>query len=226
VIVVSLRLGVGVMAALGLALLLEWTLPDGGGDAAPVAALRLARGAPKTPLIERAAANWAETILARPLFSASRRPPRVAAGARDDSAPDEARLSGIMISRFGRRAIFAPAGGGKPLVLGEGAQVNQSTIRSISPDRVVLASGTVLVPAFDKNRVPTAYTPPFQPPVPNFPNAPFVNGNIPNGGFALPRMPQPPQIQPQEAQPGQPGDGQAVPPAPPFRGPIIPNRRE
>jgi hypothetical protein len=114
------------------------------------------------------------------------------------------------------------------LVLDVGAAVNESTIRSIDPDRVVLSSGTVLMPAFDKNRTPTVYTPPpFQPPVPNFPNPAFVNGNIPNAGFPLPRMPQPPQVpQPQEADPGQPGEGQPVPVAPPFRGPIIPNRRE
>ncbi len=229
-IAVSLRALLGVTVALLLALLLEWTFPSGGNDKGTVAALRLVHGSPRMPLIERSATNWADTVLARPLFSASRRPPHVAAGTLDNAAPDEARLAGIMIGRFGRRAIFAPSGGGKPLVLAEGAQVNDSTIRRIDPDRVVLSSGTVLTPAFDKNRVPTAYTPPpFPPQVPNFPNPAFINGNIPNGGFGLPRMPQAPQLpQPQDGEAAQPGtaDGQPAPVVPQFRGPIIPNRRE
>jgi hypothetical protein len=205
------------MAVLALVVLLEWTWPGGAEVAAPVAALRLAHGSPKTPLAERAANAWAATILARPLFSASRRPPHVAAGTPDEAAPDEARLAGIMISRFGRRAIFAPSGGGKPLVLGEGAEVNESTIRSIEPDQVVLASGTVLRPAFDKNRVPTAFTPPFQPPIPNMPNGPQPN-------FAFPRIPQ---FQPPQADQSQPGALPGQPGAVPnFRGPMIPNRRE
>jgi len=220
VIVAPLRLLAGVMGALALVVLLEWTWPGGGEVAAP-AALRLAHGSQKTTSIERQANAWADTILARPLFSAGRRPPHAAAGARDEAAPDEARLAGIMIGRFGRRAIFAPSGGGKPLVLGEGAEVNESTIRSIEPNQVVLASGAVLHPEFDKNRVPTAYAPPFQPPMPNgtFPNAP---GPQPN--FAFPRIPQfqPPQAD--QAQPGAP-DGQPAP-APMFRGPMNPNRRE
>jgi hypothetical protein len=212
------------MAALALVVLLEWTWP-GGGMAAPGAALRLPHGSQKTPSIERETNAWAATILARPLFSASRKPPRVASGTHDEAAPDEARLAGIMIGQFGRRAIFAPSGGGKPQVLGEGAEVNESTIRSIEPDRVVLASGAVLRPEFDKNRVPTAYAPPFQPPFqPPMPNGTFPNSAGPQPNFAFPRIPQfqPPQAD--QAQPGAP-DGQPSP-APMFRGPLNPNRRE
>ncbi len=223
-IVAPLRLLAGVMAALALVVLLEWTWPGGGEVAAPSAALRLTHGSQKTPSIERETNAWAATILARPLFSAGRRPPRVAAGSRDEAAPDEARLAGIMIGRFGRRAIFAPGGGAKPLVLGEGAEVNESTIRSIEPGQVVLASGAVLRPEFDKNRVPTAYTPPFQPPMQTMPNGAFPNGGGPQPNFAFPRIPQfqPPQAD--QAQPGAP-EGQPAP-VPVFRGPMNPNRRE
>jgi hypothetical protein len=226
VIIAPVRLLSGALVVMMLILLLEWAQPSGGA-AAPMAALRLMHDSPKMKLAERAASRWATVILARPLFSASRRPPHVAAGARDEAAPDEARLSGILIGGFGRRAIFAPSGGGKPLVLGEGAAVNESTIRSIQPDQVVLASGIVLRPAFDKNRVPTAFTPPFQPPMPSFPNAGFGNGAGPQPNFAFPRVPQLPQLAQPEAEPAQPGaaEGQNVP-APAFRGPFIPNRRD
>jgi hypothetical protein len=216
------RLMAGGVAALALILLLEWVWPGGGNAMAPESVLRLAQGSPKAPLIERAANQWAAIVLARPLLSASRRPPRVAAGPRGDTAPDEARLAGIMIGRFGRRAIFAPAGGGKPLVLAEGEPVNDSTIRSIQPDQVVLASGTVLRPEFDKNRVATAFTPSFQTPGPNISNG-FVNGAAPQPNFAFPRMP----FQPPQPVPGQPGATYGQPATVPiFRGPMNPNRRE
>jgi hypothetical protein len=224
-IAAPLRLTAGVLAALALCLLLEWTLPGNADIAAPAAAPHALRASPKAPLAARQAGTWAEAVLERPLFSISRRPPKVAAGP-SEAAPDEARLSGILIGRFGKRAIFAPQGGGKPLVLAEGSQVNESSIRAIEPDRVILASGAVLKPEFDRNRVPTAFTPPFQPTVPNFPGPGFVGGNMPQPGF--PRIPQMP---PQEGDANQPApaDGQAAQPQPPvpmFRGPNFPNRRE
>jgi hypothetical protein len=167
-------------------------------------------------------------VLDRPLFSISRRPPKATAGP-SAAAPDEARLAGILIGRFGKRAIFAPQGGGKPLVLAEGSQVNESSIRAIEPDRVILASGAVLKPEFDRNRVPTAFTPPFQPPVPNFPAPGFVGGNVAQPGF--PRIPQIPQLQQPDGEAAQapPPDGQPAQPPQPipmFRGQNFPNRRE
>jgi hypothetical protein len=233
---VSRRLLAGAIAALTLILGVEWLAPSGGPTPTPSAALRLGRGTAKTALVARATTEWANSILARPLFSSNRKPPKLAAGAHDEAAPEDARLAGILIGRFGRRAIFAPAAGGKPLVLGENGAVNESTIKSIEPDQVVLANGTVLKPSFDKNRVATAYTPPFQPapfqpaPFQNQITAPgtMVGGNGPQPGFPLPRFAQPVPQQP--VQPATDGDNTESQPAPPqtpvFRGPMTPNRRE
>ena len=223
-----------VLGVLTLVLMLEWVWPSGGGEAEPPGGLHLPRGGPKSSFQARAAAAWAESVLARPLFSISRRPPRVEASAGNAAAPDQARLAGILIGRFGKRAIFAPEGGGKQLVLGEGASVNESTIRSIEPNQVVLASGTVLIPSFDKNRVPSLpFTPPFQPAMQGFPQPGFPNGQMPGGGFPMQRsvMPQPAP----ENEAGDQQDGAAPPavpvpgvpqPVPVFRGPMIPQRRE
>jgi hypothetical protein len=219
-----------VLGVLTLVLLLEWVWPTGSYEAGPPVGLLLPHDGPRARVQARAASAWAESVLARPLFSISRRPPKVQASAGTAAAPDQARLSGILIGRFGKRAIFAPEGGGKPLVLGEGASVNESTIRSIEPNQVVLTSGTVLIPSFDKNRVPSQpYVPPFQPPMQGFPQPPFPNGQLPGGAFPMQRsvMPQP---APEGA--GDQQDGAAVPPpgipqpVPVFRGPMIPQRRE
>ena len=116
--------------------------------------------------------------------------------------------------------------------------MNESTIRSIEPNQVVLASGTVLIPSFDKNRTPSApFAPPFQPAMQGFPQPGFPNGQLPGGGFPMQRsvMPQP-QPQP-DTDTGDQQDGAAPPPAPVpvpglpppvpvFRGPMIPQRRE
>jgi hypothetical protein len=226
------------LGALTLVLMLEWVWPSGLGQAGPSGGLHLPHGAAKASVQARAVSDWAESVLARPLFSISRRPPRVEASAGGTAAPDQARLSGILIGRFGKRAIFAPEGGGKALVLGEGALVNQSTIRSIQPNQVILASGIVLTPSFDKNRVPSApYTPPFQPAMQGFPQPPFPNGQLP-GAFPVQHSVMP---QPQPQQDGDSGDQpDGAPPPPPvavpvpgvpqpvpvFRGPMIPQRRE
>jgi hypothetical protein len=220
-----------VLGALVFVLLLEWVWPEGSAaGAGRLGGLHLTQAAPKAALQARAAADWAATELARPLFSISRKPPRVEASAGTAAAPDAARLSGILIGSFGKRAIFAPEGGGKPLVLGEGAAINESVIRSIEPGQVVLASGTVLTPSFDKNRVPSApFSPGFQPIMPNFQPPGFPNGLMPQPGFPGQRslMPQPPP----NGEAAQDG-AQNVPvpgvptPVPVFRGPMIPQRRE
>ncbi len=228
-ITVSRRLLAGVIATLALSLALEWLLPSGSLPPPSASVLRLGHGNQKVPLVARETAEWTSAILARPLFSSNRRPPKLTAGSHGESAPDEARLSGILIGRFGRRAIFAPTGGGKPLVLGENGAVNDSTIRRIEPNQVVLANGTVLTPSFDKNRVPAAYTPPFAPP--SFPNQMVTPGTVIGGNgvqpnFPLPRFPQPVQPPPPAGNDGDTPDNQPAQPQPPvFRGPI-PNRRE
>jgi hypothetical protein len=228
-IVSPLRALGGLMAVLAVVLLLEWVVPGRGDATVTPGGLHLIGASPKAQLQVRATAAWTNDVLARPLFSISRRPPKIVPGNTGNADAGGARLAGILIGRFWRRAIFAPDGGGKPLVLGEGEAVNDTSIRKIEADKVVLASGEVLKPAFDKNRVPTPYTPPFQPPpfqpgAPNFPNPNFINGQIQPPGF-----PRAPQLQ-QQQQDGDAGqeNGQVAPaPGQPiFRQPMIPNRRE
>jgi hypothetical protein len=73
-------------------------------------------------------------ILNRPLFSPSRRP------LAQTSVPRAGlpRLTGIMISKTGRFAIFAPARG-KPIIATPGDAINNFTIRSIDADAVTVA---------------------------------------------------------------------------------------
>jgi hypothetical protein len=245
-IVDRMRVLACVLGALVLVLLAEWVWPSGWGEPGTMGSLHLPHGAPKASLQARAATEWADSVLARPLFSISRRPARAEPHSGSAAAPDQARLAGILIGQFGKRAIFAPEGGGKPLVLGEGASVNESTIRSIEPGRVILASGTVMTPSFDKNRTPSVpFTPPFQPAFQQ-PNQPFAqpqfpNGQMPGAGFPNQRsvMPQPQPVQPQADTDNDGGDQpetttpQPTPvpvpgvpgPVPIFRGPVIPQRR-
>jgi hypothetical protein len=82
------------------------------------------------------AASWAGTVLARPLFSRTRRPSAIAAPFAA-SSPGLPRLSGIMISPAGKSAIFSPAGG-KPIIAEEGGHVGAFTVRSISANRVTI----------------------------------------------------------------------------------------
>ena len=212
----SPKLLLAVIAALALGVLLVWVAPAADETVARTPAIgRAAKAASGLP--PREAGLWASRILARPIFSISRRPPRESPKKPGEAAPGQARLSGILIGHFGKRAIFAPEGGGKPLVLAEGASVNDSTIARITPNSVILASGVQLRPSFDRNR-PTSFTPGFQPGVPAFPNP-----NFPNNGFTPPQ----PQPQPQ----GDSDNGAAQPatpllPNPMFRGQIMPPRRE
>jgi hypothetical protein len=109
--------------------------------------------------------SWAETITARPLFTIGRRPPKAASN-RPSAASGLPRLSGIIVTRFSRRAIFMPDGG-KPIVLAEGANLDEDTVRLIATDHVVLAGpkgDMTIYPSFDHNRtVPAPVLPPSGP---------------------------------------------------------------
>jgi hypothetical protein len=90
-----------------------------------------------------ATGNWVGTILRRPLFSPDRKPVMPAAsGAAPAPGPADAmpRLSAVLITPGGRKAIFAPAQG-KPLVAGPGARVGAYVVKSISAGQVVLTGG-------------------------------------------------------------------------------------
>ncbi len=158
----------GLLAAMltaALALELRDTTP--AGPPAPDA--RAAQGPAPAPAIGDAASPertqaLAAAILARPLFEQDRRP--VAATQAGPVADGEARLAGIMISPDRRVAIFAPADGGKPSVLGEGAALGPLTVRSIAPGAVtVLSHGKeqVMHPSFAASSATTTPPPPSTP---------------------------------------------------------------
>ena len=196
------------MLAAALALELRDTAPDAAGtqpagsraaptaDAAPPAAA--ADAAP-----DRTEA-LAAAILARPLFEQDRRP--VAETQAGPVADGDARLAGILITPDGRSAIFAPADGGRPTVLREGAALGALTVRAIAPGAVtVLSHGKeqVMHPSFAASSATTT-------PAPPLPTTPFSFGQ---GALAT----RPPGLMP------QPGftTSFAVPAAPPnLLGPI------
>ncbi len=81
---------------------------------------------------------WVNTILGRPLFAPSRRPPSVVSsrGAPPEGLP---RLAGIMQSGDTTVVIFQPASSSKPLVLTQGAEIAGWTITSVGESSVSLA---------------------------------------------------------------------------------------
>jgi hypothetical protein len=216
----------GIIAALLLILCIEW-LPSGEPPLPAITPPKLAAGSHAG---QRAATRdtdtWVTAILSRPLFSIGRRPPKIAAPRSAGTQEGIPRLSGIMIATGFKRAIFAPEGGGKPLVLREGEPLADTAIRDIQPGQVILASGEVLHPAYDKNRVPGSqpYVAPGLP-TPGVMNPSFAPGFQPPG-FQSPNF-QPPNFQPPNFQQPANADGTEPPPSPPpFRGVMMPQRRE
>lgn len=91
-------------------------------------------GSSPTPIVVQ---DWTKTVLARPLFSPSRRPAAtVAAG------PQQPRLAGIVMGPSGRRAIFAGEGDARGIVAEVGQQagawqiraINETTVQVIGPE--------------------------------------------------------------------------------------------
>lgn len=105
--------------------------------------------------------EWVNAILTRPLFSPDRKP--AAAGSVSSAAAVGAlpRLSGILVGPFGRRAIFASEGS-KPMVVGEGGQVSDWTVRVIDTGAVRLTGPggeQVLHPSFARSDSGTSLAP-------------------------------------------------------------------
>jgi hypothetical protein len=166
--------------AFGAILLIEIDRPDrpaiapsaAVGHADPLPALHQLPITPPTPQIA--------AILARPLFSPSRRPPQAKGGKMaDDTGLADSRLAGIVIEPGHRFAIFAPEGA-KLLTVTEGQTVSGWRIEAITPRDVSLTGpdGTrTLQPKFDPNLAPPPQpTPRAAPafPIPNFRAAPGV----------------------------------------------------
>lgn len=105
-------------------------------------------------------AGLMQTVLARPLFSATRRPPAAAAVA-SSAAPEATlpRMTAILIDGDRRSAIFAARAGGKPSVIAEGGHLGPFTVQTIEPQQV-----TVVGPE-GKRTLRTSFDPHPSPPV-------------------------------------------------------------
>ena len=155
------------------------------------------------------------TILARPLFSSTRRPAQDApAAAAADGDLADTRLTGILTEPGRRMAIFAVTGG-KPLKVAEGDEVSGWRVESITPREISLSGpgGTkTLQPKLDPNlagQVP-------QPPVAN-PAAPPPGGR-PQTAAARGRLPVPPPTAGRQPNTTEPISAPGVPrPARPSR---------
>jgi hypothetical protein len=145
------------------------------------------------------------TVLARPLFSSTRRPPQSTANDGPSGADlGDTRLTGIVIEPGLHLAIFA-VNGAKPLRLTEGEAVSGWRIESITAREVSLSgpSGTkTLEPKVDPSLsqgpvpAPTPVNPAARPPTP-----------LPAGAAALPRPGVPPTIpSPPLPRPARPGN--------------------
>ncbi len=120
----------------------------------PAAVGRDTAAAPPADLSPR----WVETLLARPLFSPSRRPLAVA-GPLAAAATPLPRLTGVVVSASTRGAIFAAQAGGKGIVVSEGDWIAGYRVRSIAAGLVILLGPEgelALRPTF----APVAATPP------------------------------------------------------------------
>lgn len=123
----------GLSAVIGLELRAESGVAE--APAAPRPAMA-AGPAAAMPVSVDHSDDWVAKILARPLFSTSRRPPAPGTTIATTSAP--ARLSGILVSARDRLAIFAASGEGKPIVAHVGSQVGEDVVQSIEPERVTM----------------------------------------------------------------------------------------
>ncbi|HVJ51947.1 MAG TPA: hypothetical protein VM689_05760 [Aliidongia sp.] len=178
---------------------------SGGPTAVPPAA-------PTAPTVQ-----WVNTILARPLFSPTRRPDAAPqqqqTASQDDGPSDLPRLSGILLLRDSKQAVFQPTGDQKPIVVAEGGDVSGWTVQSISATEVTLTGPggtTTLEPKFDENLVPPAPQVPNipvragVPPTLNQPNPALGQRNLPPGTPVIPKLGVPPGRTPRR------GDGSAL----------------
>jgi hypothetical protein len=122
----------GIAVALTVLLAAELLLPGPGADTG-----RVALGIPAATPDQGADADisqWGDTILARPLFSANRRPADQPSASTDNTLP---RLSAIIIIGGTRTAIFA-APGQKAQLVHQGGTINGYQLQNIAPDKVRL----------------------------------------------------------------------------------------
>ncbi len=145
----SARVLLALLAA-GLTGALVLELRDAAPDGATPAVSALALPPPAPALAHEAGTD--PVLLARPPFSPDRRPPApTETEAADVGSEGMPRLTGIMLGPFGRSAMFAVPGAGKPVVAQPGGRVGGLLVERIEADHVVLtapAGPLTLRPAF------------------------------------------------------------------------------
>ena len=132
----------------------------------PSRALASSAGNAEAGPTDAALQSWSKTILARPLFSPSRRPPSSKAPIPAATEEELPRLSGVLVSASGGLAIFAGPDD-KPAILHVGDRLGSFVVRAISDGAVTLdgPSGRQLLhPAFAAGHAPqTSATPASEP---------------------------------------------------------------
>jgi hypothetical protein len=154
--------------------------------------------------------DFATAILARPLFRPDRHPfPTNDQDANSAGPVDLPRLTGILLSSDIKRAIFAPEGSDRPIVVAEGESVGDWRVQEIAADSVTMTGpdGTRrLRPKFAANQTPAtpgeadAAAPEPTPPAPASPlpqipkrGTAAANANARRHQHDSMRPPQPPQ---------------------------------
>jgi hypothetical protein len=188
----TVRLLTLVAVALAGLIVIEFTLPSGDQSettAAPDAQEAQTDAAPQGG---DAPADLATAILARPLFRPDRHPfPTNDQDAASTAPIDLPRLTGILMSEDLKRAIFAPDGADKAIVVAEGENVGDWRVQEIAADSVTMVGpdGTRhLRPKFAANQVPTT------PGTPGMPDAaepaPQPQPPAPGRASPLPQVPK------------------------------------
>ena len=229
----SVAMPAAAAAVLLVVLAIEW-LPA-GATAVRVAPPNLhPRGAASEPdSVAKDTEGWARSIVARPVFAISRRPPKLAGGKSAVASTGLPRLSGHHDQPGGQAGRSSCPRAAMRRRLARAATLDDYRISQISADRVTLTGAKgeiVLRPAYDGARAAGGPgemgQPGFQPP--GFQPPGFNPGFRPPG---FPGMPPPPppvvnnapdDDSADDATPAQPVAPQ---PFPGFRGPFIPRGR-
>lgn len=187
-----LLVAIGLIAALAIAAEVAFG-PDGTIATEVVQAGKPATLAPAQPrpIRENHVEQSVSTLLARPLFSPTRRPDPVAetAGGALTAGGDELpRLAGIILSSGMKLAIFQRGDNSKPIVGSEGKVISGWTVKSISGDKVTMSGphGTrTLEPQLDRSAAA---------PAPGLPGAALAPAAQPTLGahIAAPALAPPP----------------------------------
>lgn len=122
-----------------VALELGQRMPDSDPTVPATAPLPAPAAPASTPAAEAdSARRRVAEVLARPLFSPGRRPAPQAAAALPAAAAPLPRMTGVIVTPTGRRAIFVNATG-KSIVVTEGERIGVYAVQSIQAGRVTLS---------------------------------------------------------------------------------------